>query len=162
MCGRVVSATSARYIKNMLAATASCKAEEEGDSSDDTDAEDWTNAERAAGNLDLVQKTLDGIAAQSRDDGAKGFGRHAATIRLGRLLWQSPPLSPSEASIVEERLFDDGHFPAADELRKSLAALKKDCEERVAPYAGKTSAYAGYGERVYAARLQEWFNKVSV
>ena len=48
---------------------------------DDTDAEDWTNADRKAGNLDLVHKTLDGIAAQSRDDGAKGFGRHAATGR---------------------------------------------------------------------------------
>ena len=38
-------------------------------------------------------------------------------------------------------------FPAVDELRKSLAALKKDTEERVAPYAGKTSADASYGER---------------
>ena len=132
----------------MLAATASCKAEEEGDSSDDTDAEDWTNADRTAGNLDLVHKTLDGIAAQSKDDGAKGFGRHAATIRLGRMQWQSPPLSPSEASVVEERLFDDGRYPAADEMRKVLAAHKKETEERVAPYAGKTNAYASYGESV--------------
>ena len=80
----------------MLAATAASKAEEQGEPSDDTDDEDWAHAERAAGNLDLVHKTLDCIAAHSREDGAKGFGRYAATIRLGRILWQSPPLQDEE------------------------------------------------------------------
>ena len=159
--GNVISNLSARYIKNMLAATAASKGEEQGDSSTDSDAEDWANAPKAAGNLDLVKKTLQGIGAQSRDDGTRGFGRHAKTITLGRILWESQPLSPEQAKTVKETCFDDGRFPSAEEIKTSLKALSKEAEEKIAPYAGLTSPYAKYTEKDFSTRLDTWFQTLN-
>ena len=44
------------------------------------------------------------------EEGLKGFGRHACTIRLGRVCWQTAVLTEDDASRVHERIFD-GRFP---------------------------------------------------
>ena len=54
--GNIISETSRRYITNLLAASAATRAEQQHDSSDDSDAEEWANANRDAGHLDLVKK----------------------------------------------------------------------------------------------------------
>ena len=77
-----------------------------------------------AGNLDIVHKTLTGMAKRSSDEGAQALGRHARTIRLGRSLWQSEPLSSKDAEHLCERFFDDGTFPPLKEVKKALDAVK--------------------------------------
>ena len=99
-------------------ATAVSQDDNHDDSTDDSDAELWACAPRAAGDMDLVRKTLRGIAANTDDDGAKGFGRHAQSIRIGRVLWESPPLTAPEVRDIEEPAFDDGRFPSSEHLRK--------------------------------------------
>ena len=94
--GNVVSETSRRYITNLLAATAATKTEEEGDSSEDSDAEAWRHLDVHAGSMDVVHRALGGIAARSSEEGVAALGRHARTKRLGRRLWQSAPLSTQE------------------------------------------------------------------
>ena len=54
--GNIISETSRRYIANLLAVSAATRAEQQNDSSDDSDAEEWANANRDAGNLELVKK----------------------------------------------------------------------------------------------------------
>ena len=93
--GHIVSSTSLRYIQNLLAATAATQLENSDDSSDDTDAEEWENLDVKAGSMQLVRLTLQGMASRNADEGVKAMGRHAATIRLGRSLWESPAL-PAE------------------------------------------------------------------
>ena len=66
--------------------------------------------------MELVQKTLQGIAAKDEDEGRMGFGRNAASIRMGTNLWQTPALSSDEGRYVQERTFDDGCFPDTAEL----------------------------------------------
>ena len=95
-------------------ATAVSQDENHDDSTDDSDAELWACAPRAAGDMHLVRKTLRGIAANTDDDGAKGFGRHAQSIRIGRVLWESPPLTALEMRDIEEPAFDDGRFPSSE------------------------------------------------
>ena len=96
-----------------------------GDSSDDSEAEQWSHLDLRAGNMDVVRQTLDGICATSKEEGQKGLGRHATTIRIGRELWQSPPLDATAECKIQERFFDDGSFPAPDMLKKAVAKLKK-------------------------------------
>ena len=109
--GHVVSETSRRFIVNLLAATAATQAEKQEYSSEDSDAEAWQGIDVRTGNLDIVHKTLTGMAKRSSDEGAQALGRHARTIRLGRSLWQSEPLSSTDAEHMCERFFDDGTFP---------------------------------------------------
>ena len=59
--GNIVSKTSARYIQNLLAATAATKTEDSEDSSDDTDAEQYENFDFKAGSMALVHQTLSGF-----------------------------------------------------------------------------------------------------
>ena len=54
--GNVISETSHRYITNLLAATAATKTEDSGDSSEDSDAEQWRNLDMRAGNMDKLQR----------------------------------------------------------------------------------------------------------
>ena len=123
--GHVVSETSRRFIVNLLAATAATQAEKPEDSSEDSDAEAWQGIDVRTGNLDIVHKTLTGMAKRSSDEGAQALGRHARTIRLGRSLWQSEPLSSTDAEHMCERFFDDGTFPPLKEVKKALDAVRK-------------------------------------
>ena len=74
-------------------ANAAKPTEESEDSGEEPEKLPELSMPRHVGSLDLVHRTLQGIAARSEDDGAEGFGRHAATIRLGKALWQSAPLN---------------------------------------------------------------------
>jgi hypothetical protein len=159
--GNVVSVMARRYILNWLAATTARVVEIPGDSSDDSEAEDWSHLDLRAGNLDVVRRTLNGIASWCKDEGAKGLGRHAHTIRLGRDLWQSAPLSEGAEARIEERLFDDGSLPPPVESKKAVAKLKKADEERPQPFAGRTLPFAALSFQDYGKRISEWFAKVA-
>ena len=88
--------------------------EDSENSSDDSDAEQWENLDTKAGSMELVRHTLQGMASRNTEAGMKALGRHARTIRLGRSLWESPPLEGNVARLIEERFFDDGRFRAVD------------------------------------------------
>jgi hypothetical protein len=109
--GNIVSKTSRRFIANLLAATGTSKVEESDDSSAGSTAQAWENLDLQVGNLDLVHQTLQGIAIRNQEEGEKALGRHARTIRLGRSLWQSEPLSPEVVSKMRESVFDEKSFP---------------------------------------------------
>ena len=126
--GNIISETSRRYISNLLAATAAVKNADSDDSSADSDLEEWRRFDPRVGDMDLVRKTLHGIASRSKDEGVKAIGRHARSIRLGRSMWQSPPLSEEITSRIEETCFDDDFFPPAKAIQKALAAAKKKRE----------------------------------
>ena len=100
--GHVVSEPSRRYITNLLAATASANMDDQLDSSDDSDEEQLKATPAPTVTMDFVRRALDGIAAQSTEDGKKGFGRHASIIRMGRALCQTPPLKNSEERDITE------------------------------------------------------------
>ena len=124
MTGNIVSKTSARYIQNLLAATAATKTEDSEDSSDDTDAEQYENFDFKAGSMALVQQTLKGMCAKNTEEGMKAMERHARTIRLGRSLWESAPLEPEITSLMQERCFDDGTLPPFKEVKTAVAQAK--------------------------------------
>jgi hypothetical protein len=69
--GNVVSVMARRYILNLLAATSARVVEVPGDSSDDSEAENWSHLDICAGSLDVVRRTLNGIASWCKDEGAK-------------------------------------------------------------------------------------------
>ena len=97
--GNVVSVMARRYILKLIAATSARVVEVPGDSSDDSETENWSHLDIRAGNIDVVRRTLNGIASRCKDEGAKGMGRHANTIRIGRDLWQSAPLGGSQMKV---------------------------------------------------------------
>ena len=66
-----MSVMARRYILNLLAATSARVVEVPGDSSDDSEAENWSHLDIRAGNLDVVPRTLNGIASWCKDAGAK-------------------------------------------------------------------------------------------
>ena len=99
--GNIVSSTSLRFITNLLAATATARAEGSDDSSGDSEAEAWNNLDLRAGDMDLVHRTLQGMASRSADEGVKATVRHARTIRLGRNLWESPPLESDVTRLIK-------------------------------------------------------------
>ena len=89
-----------------------CRDDDRKVKTQDSDAETWRNLEMRAGSMDLVRQTLQGMAARSSDEGVKAMGPHARTIRLGRALWQSPPLEAEVATTIQER-FRRWHVPSA-------------------------------------------------
>ena len=81
--GHIVSNTARQFIVNMLSVTTTSAFENPDESSDDSETERWANRTSGPiGDLALVTKTLEGIAATAVDEGARGFGRHAQVIRL--------------------------------------------------------------------------------
>ena len=92
--------------------------------------------------------------------GVKAIGRHARTIRLGRALWQSPPLAEHVTSCMQERFFDDGTFPPLKEVEKALSKAKKTEEDRPAPFAGKTQPWVHLSVVDYGKRLRDWLDTV--
>lgn len=121
--GNVISQINRRYIINFLAATCARTVEVSGDSSDDSEAEDWSHLDLRAGSIDVVRRVLDGIAVWSSDEGQQALARYGGTIRLGRALWQSPALTNNDKRGIEERFFDDGSVPAPDGLKKAAAKM---------------------------------------
>ena len=110
--------------------------------------------------MDVVRCTLDGIAARSTDEGAKGLGRHAKTIRLGKSLWQSPSLTPEERNSIQERFFDDGSFPPLKVTKKALEEARKLDQQRPAPYEGRTTPSVSYSIKDYGKLLDNWLGNV--
>ena len=86
-------------------ATAARVVENRDDSSEDSDAFEYIHGDRKVGNMDLIHQTLHGIRNHSAEDGAEGLGRHAQTIRLGRDLWQSAPLTEEQQAIFIDILY---------------------------------------------------------
>ena len=86
--GNVISQINRRYIINLLAATCTRTAEVPGDSSDDSEAENWSHLDLRAGSIDVVRRVLDGIAVRSSEEGQQALGRYGGTILLGRALWK--------------------------------------------------------------------------
>ena len=79
-----------------MATAARVVEDDEDDLSEDSDDFDRESLKQPVGSLALIQKTLDGIASRSQDDGAEGFGRYAQVISLGKALWQSASLTSEE------------------------------------------------------------------
>ena len=153
--GHIVSDSSKRFIANLLAATAAIKDDDPDDSSEDSDAEKWQDVNFRAGNMDLVQLTLQGMVARSSDEGAKAIGRHQQTIRLGRTLWQSPALEASVTARMNEVIFKSGHFPTQKDIRAALMKAKSPTEDRPAPFAGKTQPFAKLSVTNYQKTVEE-------
>ena len=86
--------------------------------------------------MDLVHQTLKGMCSRNPEEGSKSMGRHARTIRLGRSMWESPPLEATEAALVEARFFDDGSSPPLKEVKAAEKLGKNPVEERPAPFEG--------------------------
>ena len=158
--GNIVSKTSARYIQNLLAATAATKTEDSEDSSEDTDAEQYEHFDFKAGSMALVHQTLRGMSAKNLEEGMKAMGRHARTIRLGRSLWESAPLEPEITNLMQERFFDDGTFPPLKEVKTAVAQAQNPVEERPAPFAGKTLPTSTLSTTDYGQRLASWLKRV--
>jgi hypothetical protein len=115
--GNVVSELNRRYIVNLLGCTTARALDmpDEGDS-DDSDDDGEPDVPQHVGNMDLVQRTIDGMWANSEDDGILGFGRHSESIRLGRNLWQTDALPDDVRSGIREDIFEPSAFPSGLDL----------------------------------------------
>jgi hypothetical protein len=160
--GNVVSETSRRFITNLLMATAARVVEDdEDDLSEDSDDFDRESLKQPVGSLALIQKTLDGIASRSQDDGAEGFGRYAQVISLGKALWQSASLTSEEKRQAKERRFDEeALFPPPQTVIKSVKELLKKEDERLAPYEARTKPSAQSSKMEYGSLIDDWYKKL--
>ena len=140
-----------------MAATVASREGERDISSDDSDAEQWQRQGVQLGSLELVYRTLDGIGAQSKEDGDRGFGRHATTVRIGRKMWQTDTLSEEVAQSIHEETMDDRKCPPAFELKNTLHARRKHDAQRPKPFAGGSCPYAHASEVDYGIRIRAWF-----
>jgi len=134
--------------------------EDAQDSSDDTDEEKWKPIQTAAGSMEVVNRTLCGIAARSADDGSRGFGRHAEIIRMGRALWQTPPITGSRAEKITETFCDDGRFPPSQESKAAFAAKRSVKEHITNPFEGKTLPYSHLNVHNYGERMTSWIKQL--
>ena len=157
----VVSTMASRYITNLFASTAAraVGVDSESDNSNSSDEEEQ-HQEGHMGSLDLIEKTLKGIAAHSPDEGDSGMGRHGATIILGTDQWSTAPLTEKEEDEIHEDFCDDGDFPDYNEAKRSAAKASKRDDPRPAPYAGATMPNTKVSYVRYAKRLQDWFYKI--
>ena len=142
-------------------ATAARVVDEPGDSAEDSEDFEYDNNAKPAGSHDLIHETLSGLAAKCEDEGAEGLGRHARTIRLGRSMWQSAPLSEQERASVQEIFFDDGSLPSSVEAKQAAKEVLKDEIERVEPFAEGTEPYSNYTVINYGTLIDRWFEKLS-
>ena len=100
------------------------------------------------------------MASRNTEEGLKAMGRHAKTIRLGRSMWESPPLQANAARLIEERLFGDGTFPPLKDVKKAVTIAKSQQEERPAPFQGKTLPSATLTTMAYGRRVSAWLQGV--
>ena len=88
--------------------------EEEDEAEVGSDDDIYSGTVDYAANLQLIHKTLQGIAAHAEDEGAVGIGRRASTILLGRSLWETPALPDNVEKTIKEPVLKN-MFPLADE-----------------------------------------------
>ena len=110
----------------------------------DTESEDSENEHPRghAGSINLVRRTLQGIASHDTEEGRVSFGRHDACIKMGRELWATEELTEHERKQAMEVSFGDGTFPAAREALEAAAANIKLDNQRPVPFADRTQPYA--------------------
>ena len=113
--GNVVSEMSRRFISNLMSATAARLVETSADMDTESDDSDNEQPRGHAGNLNLVRRTLQGIASHDTEEGRVSFGRHDACIKMGRDLWATEELTATERWQAVEVSFVEGTFPAARE-----------------------------------------------
>ncbi len=159
--GNVVSESSRRFIINLLAATAARVVVRAEDSSSESEGSDIDRPQGHAGNLELVRNTLKGIAAHDEEEGQRGFGRNAASIRMGRSLWESPALSERERKSVAEHIFlNDGEYPTTKDALKAASETIRLDDARQHPFAGSTLPFAFLTVREYGQKLTKWLSAV--
>ena len=110
--------------------------------------------------LQLVQQTLQGMPTRHADEGVRAMGRHAATIRLGRHIWQSAPLEADVARLIKERFFDDGSSLAIKEGKAAVVSMKNPVEERPVPFQGQALPSAFLTVVDYGHRISAWMEQV--
>ena len=71
-----------------------------GDSLDESDGDDIDPSTLHVGSMASVPRLINGIPARSDDDGREGLGRHGASIRRGRSLWQSADLPDNVKQMI--------------------------------------------------------------
>jgi hypothetical protein len=158
--GNVVSKTNRKYIENLLVTTAARAVEkdEESDLSSNDDL-NYDRKTRDIGNMIVVEKTLQGLAASADGDDADAMSRHATTMALGRSLWASPQLTTEEINNMKDRP-SSYHISVKD----AKAALVKHCketnQERNAPFANATSATSSVTVVDYRQRFDTWFREL--
>ena len=67
--GNVLTVLTRRYIINLLAATSARVVEVQGDSSDDSDAENWAHLDIKVGDMDVIRRCLDGMGTHAQENG---------------------------------------------------------------------------------------------
>ena len=130
--GNIVTEVSRRYITNFISATTT-RSHEHEDSASDSSAESVDEDDRfgdKAGSLELVKKTLLGIAARDVDEGCLGSGRHTASVCLGKELWGSPELAEEDQRRCIEPTFGKDKFPPAKDALKAIAGAFQDNQRR--------------------------------
>ena len=160
--GHVVSELNRRYIVNLLGATTAKVSETPVDdaSDDDSDEDLGPDEPEHVGSLNLVQRTLDGINATSKDDGESGFGRDSTSIRLGRNMWQTAEMPQEAKSQIRESVFEPSLYPNGRAIKAEFTRLQKADEERPAPFDGRTEPYAHLAVHDYGKRIEDWFARL--
>jgi hypothetical protein len=132
--------------------------DEESDLSSNDDL-NYDRKTRDIGNMIVVEKTLQGLAASADGDDADAMSRHATTMALGRSLWASPQLTTEEINNMKDRP-SSYHISVKD----AKAALVKHCketnQERNAPFANATSATSSVTVVDYRQRFDTWFREL--
>ena len=101
---------------NPFSATAARVIERAESSDEDSDISDIERCKEHAGSLDLIHETLKGIAARDEDNGATSFGGHAASMKMGRDMWETPELTGAEKRQAQETFFGRGAWPRTSDM----------------------------------------------
>ena len=125
-----------------MSATAARLVETSADIDTESDDSDNEQPRGHAGNLNLVRRTLQGIASHDTEEGRVSFGRHDACIKMGRDLWATEELTATERWQAAEVSFVEGTSPAAREALQAAAAKIKLDNGRPVPFADRTRPYA--------------------
>ena len=91
-----VTEDNKKHIQNLVSATAARVTTQEVDSDAASDDSELERFKFHAGSPELVAQTLQGIASFDEEEGRIGIGKHAACIRMGRHVWETPVLTESE------------------------------------------------------------------
>lgn len=158
--GNVVSDTNRKYIQNLLSATAARAVEQDEDSDlSSNDDLEYDRKTRDIGNMAVVQKTLEGLAASTDADEIDAIRKHATTMALGRSLWASPQLTAKE---IDSMKAQPSSYPIS--VKDAKAALMKHCkesnQERHAPFANATAPASRLDVVDYRQRFDAWFRQL--
>jgi len=157
--GNVVSELSRRCIIDLMMCTTAPLMETPGDSSDSGENdEDIDLSTLEVGGMSLVRRTLQGM--RDNDEGAIGFGRYSSSIRLGRDLWQSPPLTAKAKLNIRERVFDNATFPDRQQIKNAFRRLKQEETARPLPFAGGTPGLVRMHVDLYECLIYRWFRNI--